>query len=200
MRVSLAIFALYFLPAIGTAATIWVPDDYGTIEGAINAAGNGDVVVVRPGTYHENIDFLGKAITVKSEQGADFTVIDGDQKGSAVIFQSGEGSGSRLVGFTITNGSGTYDSAEDRHYGGGIFFRDGSSPEIAACTITSNTAKYGAGLYGRDSSHPAVLDCLISSNAASWTAGGAGFFSDCAPILANCTIIDNTAVVYCGEE
>ena len=38
--------------------TIWVPDDYPTIQGAIDAALDGDTVIFRPGTYVENINFL----------------------------------------------------------------------------------------------------------------------------------------------
>ena len=61
------------------AATIYVPDHYSTIQGAINAAANGDEIIVRPGTYVENISFLGKAITLISEQGAAVTTISGGQ-------------------------------------------------------------------------------------------------------------------------
>ena len=46
----------------GPAATIYVPDDYPTIQDAINASVNDDTIIVRPGTYVENLDFLGKAI------------------------------------------------------------------------------------------------------------------------------------------
>lgn len=45
-------------------ATIHVPADYSTIQAAINAASNGDTIVVAPGTYQENINFQGKAITL----------------------------------------------------------------------------------------------------------------------------------------
>ena len=69
--------AISLLVLISTnAATIYVPDDYPTIQGAINAAVDFDTIIVRPGTYVENIDFAGKAITVKSEDGPDVTVID----------------------------------------------------------------------------------------------------------------------------
>ena len=48
---------------------------YPTIQSAINAATNGDTVLVQPGTYQETIDFLGKEITVESSGGASVTTI-----------------------------------------------------------------------------------------------------------------------------
>jgi hypothetical protein len=59
------------------ATIIHVPTDSTTIQGGINGAVNGDTVVVHPGTYVENINFLGKAIVVMSQHGADVTAIDG---------------------------------------------------------------------------------------------------------------------------
>jgi hypothetical protein len=67
------IFGVFFVLATlcaAHAATIYVPDDYTTIQAATDASANGYTIIVRPGTYVENIDFVGKAITVKSELGA----------------------------------------------------------------------------------------------------------------------------------
>ena len=96
MRIALTVITLIMVSGFAFSATIYVPDDFTSIQGAINASVNGDIVVVRSGTYVENIDFLGKAITVKSEQGPDFTIIDGGSPvnpdfGSVVICMNGEG-------------------------------------------------------------------------------------------------------------
>ena len=58
------------LPSVGVAQSTWyVPDDFSTIQAGIDGSANGDTVIVRDGTYYENINFYGKAITVKSESG-----------------------------------------------------------------------------------------------------------------------------------
>ena len=74
---------LFSVGAISSpASTIHVPGDQPTIQAGINAASNGDTVLVDPGTYYENIDFLGKAITVTSSGGAAQTIIDGGARTS----------------------------------------------------------------------------------------------------------------------
>lgn len=82
-------------------ATLNVPADFPTLQAAINAASDGDTVLVAPGTYTENIDFLGKAITVESAQGPGSTVIDGGNQATVVSFRSGESRAALLQGFTI---------------------------------------------------------------------------------------------------
>lgn len=104
MRIFGLLTAIMFLAAAASASTINVPGQYSTIQEAINNATGGDVVLVDPGTYVENIDFLGKNITVKSASGPAVTVIDGGQNGSVVLFQGGEGRTALLEGFRITNG------------------------------------------------------------------------------------------------
>jgi len=60
------LFTLFLAQLVSAQATINVPGDQATIQGAINAANNGDTVLVAPGTYFENVNFNGKAITVTS--------------------------------------------------------------------------------------------------------------------------------------
>ena len=114
-------------------------------QGAINAANNGDTVLVAPGTYYENINFKGKAITVTSSAGAAQTIIDGGGNESVVTFSNGEGAGSVLYGFTLQHGKA---SSNNRYLGGGIYV-DSGSPTITSNIIQQNAAcnGYGIGTY-----------------------------------------------------
>lgn len=80
------LFAATYGGGLMSAAVIRVPTDQATIQAAINAAANGDTVSVAAGTYSENINFMGKALTVISEQGAAVTVIDGGAHDSVAAF------------------------------------------------------------------------------------------------------------------
>ena len=119
-----------FLILAGTtfSAVIHVPDDFPTIQDAIDASQNGDIVIVRPGTYMETIDFIGKSITVKSEKGPMITIIDGNRAGSVVTFAGGEDPAAVLSGFTITKGFADYNTPAP--LGGGGIRCIGSSPSI----------------------------------------------------------------------
>jgi hypothetical protein len=81
-----------------------VPGDYPTIQSAIDAAADGNRVVVDPGVYAERIDFLGKRVNVESRDGPEVTVIDGEGLGPVARFVSGEGRGAALRGFTLRGG------------------------------------------------------------------------------------------------
>ncbi|HEV7478039.1 MAG TPA: right-handed parallel beta-helix repeat-containing protein, partial [Burkholderiales bacterium] len=145
--------------------TIRVPLDHPTIQAAINAAGNGDTVLVAPGTYLENISFLGKAITVTSEAGPETTIIDGNQADSVVKFISGEGRASVFSGFAVLNGRSTRS-------GGGIWIKF-SSPTIAGNIIANNRACEGAGL-AVDSGSPLIERNTIINNLQAGCSGGGG--------------------------
>ena len=128
------------------AATINVPAGQPTIQGAINAASNGDTVLVAPGTYRENINFEGKAITVTSSGGPAVTTINGGGNGSVVLFVSGEGTGSVLSGFTITNGNA--NGAPPSGNGGGGIVVFNAAATIKGNAITQNGAcNWGGGIY-----------------------------------------------------
>ena len=173
LKLSLFISLLIVTPAL--AATIRVPADQPTIQAGIDAVVDGDFVLVAPGTYVENIDFLGKAITLQSEQVADVTVIDGNQNGSVVTFSSGETEETAIDGFTIRNGNGTFCS-KDYTNGGGIYCTY-SSPMIMNCVITDNNISSGrprgGGIYC-DYSSPTIENCTIIGNIATDRADGYG--------------------------
>ncbi|MHC4943321.1 MAG: right-handed parallel beta-helix repeat-containing protein [Planctomycetota bacterium] len=194
---------------IAQGATIYVPDDYSTIQAAIDAASVGDTVIVKPGTYVENIDFLGKTITVKSDQGPEVTVIDGGEPanpdlGSVVIFNKNEGPESRLEGFGITNGSGTYHQWVYDLYSGGGIFCDGTAPTITGNIISGNEVSggpdylyVGGGIYCMIGS-PTITYNTISDNIAGTEGGGILCQSASFPWIEGNTINNNWAERYGG--
>ena len=151
------------------ATTISVPGDQATIQAAIAAAADGDTVVVGPGTYVENLDFLGKDVSVVSSRGPAATVIDGNQGGSVVTFGVGEGPSATLEGFTIQNGIATFESG----YSGGGVHISGSSPTIRGNVIVRNASCEGAGI-GVNFASPLITGNTISDNRPEGCSGGVG--------------------------
>ena len=156
MRLSLSLlFLLAVSVMVSASTTINVPSDQPTIGAAIAAATNGDTVLVGPGTYKENIFFMGKSITVTSTGGAAATIIDGQQLGTVVTINQGEGRGAILSGFTIQNGL-----ASD---GGGIYL-GATSPTITNNIIQNNMAcSEGAGIDAEFGS-PLIRGNIIQNN------------------------------------
>ncbi|MFC1888797.1 choice-of-anchor Q domain-containing protein [Thermodesulfobacteriota bacterium] len=213
---AIVISMILLAPWIASAATIHVPVDQSTIQAGIDAAVNGDLVLVAPGTYVENIDFIGKAITVQSEGSVEGTIIDGGQIGSVLTFISGETRRTIIKGFTIRNGHGTTLPASDNSTGGGILcvmshpkimdciveannasagggiYVESSLARIEGCTIRGNEAVvYGGGVYG-SKSVLRVTNCTIEENGANWSGGGLCLLESFARI-SNCTISGNDA-------
>ena len=191
---SLSLVMLFLsIPALW-AATLVVPDDYPTLQGVIDAASDGDLCLVYPGTYAENIDFMGKAIRLQGVSGADVTIIDGNQAGSVVSFISGEGDASVLEGFTVRNGR------DER--GGGIRCY-GSSPTIMSSVVEANTARRGGGIFLRYSS-PTIMNSRIADNHTEstldgrWSGGGIFCIFFSYPLILNCTIEGNSAQTHGG--
>ena len=164
---------LFSLIMAGTsyAATIHVPGDYPTIQGAIAASANGDDILVAPGTYTGAgfwvINPLGKAITIRATGSAQSTILDGENVRNVLRCASGEGPDTIIKGFTITGG---YTNSSVT--GGGVLCNN-SSPTITACIITGNTAEYfGGGIYCYQNGNPMITDCVIDSNTASIDGAG----------------------------
>lgn len=169
MKQVLLIWLLLFVVDTVQAAKINVPADQPTIQAAINAANNGDTVLVAPGTYFENINFLGKAITVESSGGRKVTIIDGQSSASVVTFNSGEGRKSVLRGFTIQHGV-----ASGVGEGGGIYIYY-ASPTVTGNTVINNTAANGGGGIAVSFSSALVQGNTVSGNSQnSLYTGGVG--------------------------
>lgn len=195
----LALTVIFLAPSLESAVIV-VPSDAPSIQAAIDAASPGDVVSVAPGTYVENLDFGGKAVTVESADGPEVTVIDGSNctggvdQCSVVVFVSGEGPDSVLRGFTITGGTGTlYDATHRR--GGGIFCH-ATSPTIENCTVTANSAYNGGGISAYLTAAPRIHGCWIQDNSATNCAGGIDSRNS-SPEIVDCSILNNSAVL-CG--
>ncbi len=193
MRKLLALFTiLTFITQIVNANVIRVPAQYPTIQAGINAAGNGDTVLVANGIYtgtgNRDIDFNGRAIVVMSENGPDSCIIDCDSLGRGFYFHSREDSNSILTGFSIINGYGSR--------GGGIYIVQ-SSPVVSNCYFNGNSAVSGGGAIAwEDYSRPVIDNCVIEGN----TAGGGGGIDCYSPggVISNCVIQRNAAHIGGG--
>jgi len=197
-------------------AEICVPVQAATIQGAINGAGAGTVITVKDGTYLEHIDFLGKAITVASENGPATTTIDAGGVGpTTVAFKSGEGPTAVLEGFTITggviDGSGggggiaiinssptirgnvvTGNGSADT-YGGGILVFQDASPVIEGNSIVNNTSRGGGGIFAQVNNNVVrVADNVISTNTADGELGGGVYFENGTLEFIGNEVADNT--------
>jgi len=197
--------------ALAPAANRLIPDEYATIQAAIDECVDGDVVIVAPGTYtgpgNRDIDFLGKAITVRSIDPNDPNVVAAtiiDCEGSEAKrhrgfkFHSEEGLDSVLCGITIINGYGPKEQigSYTRSHGGAIFCNN-SSPTIKNCIISGNWADYdGGGIFCFDHSSPTISNCIIRENSAGYNGGGL-YCSYSSPPIHRCTIADNSAL-RCG--
>jgi hypothetical protein len=172
-----------------SAAILRVPGDYGTIQAAIDAAVGGDTVIVADGFFfgpgNKNLDFRGKGITVRSENGPEHTTLILEDSGRAFHFHSGEGRDAVVLGFTIKDGH-----VPDK--GGAIMIENGASPMIVDNIIINNVADTAAGaIYIKDSS-PVISNNVISGNA-STNNGGAISMRQSAPKILNNVVSNNTS-------
>jgi len=166
-----------------------VPDAYSTIQAAIENASNGETIWVADGIYYEkNIDFRGKSIAIRSENGPEKCIINCQKEGVGFYFRSGEGPDSVINGIYIWNG-----------HGGGIVCNQ-SSPTIINCVLSNNTTGiYGGGMQNLYNSNPTLIDCLFIQNSAGITnsefGNGGGMYNllNSNPTLINCEFYQNHA-------
>ncbi|MED5508539.1 MAG: dockerin type I domain-containing protein [Planctomycetota bacterium] len=141
---------LLFLTTPCLADTIRVPGDHPTIQAAIDAASDGDLVEVAAGLYLEQLNPDGKEITVRGTvdgSGTPLTIVDGEnQPGSVITVNSGESKESTIFeNLVIRNGTGTLNSG--RRQGGGIYVAFGDGATFDNCHVTDNVADQGGGIF-----------------------------------------------------
>lgn len=158
-----------------------VPENYESIQAAIDAANNGDTIIVAPGTYRENLNFKGKSITLKSSNPLDSevvasTIIAGNNFGPVIVVNSGE-TGAVIQGFTITNGTYGFNAID-----GGIRVV-GASVTISRNIITDNV---GPGIHLEN-----ATNCVIEYNAISANSSGISTADSSAEIVGN--IVSNNS-------
>ncbi|MDG2423508.1 MAG: right-handed parallel beta-helix repeat-containing protein [Phycisphaerales bacterium] len=195
-----------------------VPEKYDTIQVAIDASSNGDIISVAPGQYFESINLKGKSIVLKS-RGPEPAVLEGEGvTGSLINCTSGEGAYTRIEGLVIRRGSGDVERYGERSrvgggmlllnasptlincqfvlnrvsYNGGGVYASNSNSQFRNCTFASNSAEKGGGVFANRSTL-SFMECEFSQNNANF--GGGGIFSDnrSTTTVKNCRFTDNRA-------
>ena len=178
------IVIIYSLSLFGT--TIYVPDDYSTIQGAIDAAANGDIIIIYPGEYHESINYSNKILTIASrfyETGNELYILNTKLYPSPllpVVLIPQLSTGSKLLGFSIESLG---------HIG--INARTGDI-EIANCNIHT---------YGNPSINLAIgnlTDPVKIYNCKIYSDEGTGIYSlsECVINISNTRFIGNKYALY----
>ena len=163
------------------------------VQEGVDAASDGDTVIVAQGTYVESVRFKGKNVVLRSTDPLDpsvvaQTIIDGKKIWPVIVFDGIESERCALSGFTIRNGVAGY--------GGGIFGTRHNRATIQNNVITGNSALWGAGVLSCDG---LISNNIIKGNSAGQYGGGLAY---CNGIIENNTISNNSAqegggLAYC---
>jgi hypothetical protein len=202
-----------------TPVTIRVRQDFPTIQAAIDAAVDGDVIEIDRGTYsgpqNQDIQFQGKAITVRGVAGPSNTIIDCGGDGVSAegghrgfYFHQSEGPDSILSDVTVRGGrvfgsevpTDPLRSRSSAYPIGGGIYCEASSPTIVNCIIRDCGAELGGGI-GGVGAEPMIADCVIEDCIAGGlgTAGSGGrgaaigLIASSNATITNCIISDNSA-------
>ncbi|UCC80717.1 MAG: right-handed parallel beta-helix repeat-containing protein [Candidatus Zixiibacteriota bacterium] len=195
---------------------IHVPGDYPTIQEAVNVAVDGDTVLVQPGTYMENVNFIEQNIVLGSMfimtgdiSYISSTIIDGDANGSVITLDTDIDNTSTIEGFTITNGNSQFGGGIDAWYTSPIILNNiiinntsthqggGISLEYSAAVVRSNIIAdntvygYGAGIRASHGNPVIEYNLITGNHSTIW--GGGFYVNNNTPLLKNNTVSGNEA-------
>ena len=183
---------------------------FDAIQEGIDAAQEGDVVIVRNGLYaglgNRELDFYGKAVTLRSENGPAECVIDCEERGRGFYFHTNESHATVLEGFTIQRasdmpavhcnpGSPTILDCRVIMNRDGAIYCSESSPIVISCEITDNTTIRSAVLV-KAYSNPLFESCVIARNirvGPHTSGGGIDCSNHSSPRFISCIIAENEA-------
>jgi len=222
MKIYQILLVILFCTILVQSTTIRVPQDYTEIQSAINAAQDGDTILVARGIYKENINFRGKGIILTSNfifsndlEDIDSTIIDGSEPNdpdtaSCVLMYKpdqtfSDDSSAALIGFTLTGGKGT---AWNDEHNVGSFYREGGgiliqywAPRIRFNIIRDNEAydktglvSAGGGAIRCGDGNPLIENNIILHNRGRY--GGGIVFNYSGGVIRNNIIAEN----FGGED
>lgn len=186
MKMTIPMVAMTALCTAASADTLNVPQQYDTIQEAIDAAVDGDTIQLDAGTYKESgIDTLGKAITIKGSiiwPGGPLSVIEGQGNEPVFIVSSGETQTTAFRHLIVQLGKAQY---------GGAMYISGSSPFVEDVLFSGNQADNGGGaIFAGAGSAPAFKDCTFYQNATA-SSGGAVLVKEASISFESCEMTYN---------
>ena len=165
---------------------------FDSIQKAVDASYSTDTIIIKDGIYtgtgNRDINFLGRAITVRSENGPGKCTINvaatAQDKHRAFTFDHGESTGASVSGLTIMNGNQT---------NGGAIYCSGASPLLKNLVVRNNTATYGGAIYCASQASPILINITAARNTAATSGGAIYCASLSSPIINSAILWGNTA-------
>ncbi len=191
---SFGVVGLLFACSEAIGGTLFVPQQFATIQAGIDAAQAGDEVVVADGVYsgpgNTHIELKGKAITVRSLRGAANCVLDCGASGRAFEIKQIVPPQAVIDGFTIRDSSNP-----NLLHSGAIVIQNATSPTFRRCVVRSNvTTNLGGAVNASQGAKPTFDACVFAGNSSTGNGGAVIAASQAVVTLRRCTIAGNTGL------